>query len=446
MAYPKITEFTLGTDPRDRQHRINANSFQQDAITTFRGWQYAVYYTDSSVHPNGSLVVNIARRPLRGQWMSIRLQDYVNRTDDGHNTISIGISHGDGTIHLSFDHHCNELKYCRSISGLALDPQSAHWASESFEPVTYEQLPGIDSSLLVREVSYPRFVNIEDDLLFSFRIGQAGSGSDVLFKYSSAKQAYDFLGTPLTGSGNSPYANGIDYENGRLHISWCYRGFVEYEGVHDKASTKHMAQAGPNGPENNYDLAYMYSSDGGIHWYNNAGVQIAALNSKSSTTVLPETEGITVFQIPKCSGILNQEGQSADPNGGFHVLNRENASGEERWYVYSRSANGNWRKTMIPGQCPTETGSRGSVCTTNTALYVVLPGNRDTSLTVLWAPIEVSENDVTFETLYRAESGYDGEPLVDQRRLREDHVLSTLTRTSADSEGQRHVVVLDLDI
>lgn len=40
--------YILGQDP-DRVHRINANSFQQNAITTVNRWQYAAFYTDHSI-------------------------------------------------------------------------------------------------------------------------------------------------------------------------------------------------------------------------------------------------------------------------------------------------------------------------------------------------------------------------------------------------------------
>lgn len=58
---------------------------------------------------------------------------------------------------------------------------------------------------------------------------------------------------------------------------------------------------------------------------------------KVGNSILPETRGIKVFDIPKGSGILNQEGQCVDGSGGVFVLNRENRSGEERWVVYWKS-------------------------------------------------------------------------------------------------------------
>lgn len=102
----------LGRDPK-RKHRINANSFQQNAISTVNGWQYAAFYTDKSdAESNVACHMNLARRCIASQanpaWDVIEFKDYEQTADDGHNTISIGICKGDGTIHLAFDHHCDQ--------------------------------------------------------------------------------------------------------------------------------------------------------------------------------------------------------------------------------------------------------------------------------------------------------------------------------------------------
>lgn len=102
---PEVT--VLGVDPAHRKHAINGNAFQQDAITSFIGWQYAVFYSAQGTAPE-PLFVHLARRQLpSGPWEVIVFKDYPQITDDGHNTVQIGICPGDGTIHLSYDHHCD---------------------------------------------------------------------------------------------------------------------------------------------------------------------------------------------------------------------------------------------------------------------------------------------------------------------------------------------------
>ena len=176
--------------------------------------------------------------------------------------------------------------------------------------------------------------------------GQAGLGSDVLYRYSSLNHRYTCLGQHLTGVFNSPYINGIDHRLSRLHISWCYRSFVSFPP--SAAPDAHKRQAGPNGPENNHDFNYAFSDDLGETWKNSEGLVLAKIGSKADTkfeaTIKPDAEGARVFEIPSGSGILNQEAQTPDWEGGFFALNRENKNGEEKWKIYYREPHGT---TMI---------------------------------------------------------------------------------------------------
>ena len=103
----------LGQDP-NRVHNINSNSFQQHVITTVNGWQFAAFYTDATTtNEVGRCYVNLARRqilPLAGvgEWQFLTFEDYEQTADDGHNAINIGVCKGDGTIHVAFDHHCDQ--------------------------------------------------------------------------------------------------------------------------------------------------------------------------------------------------------------------------------------------------------------------------------------------------------------------------------------------------
>jgi hypothetical protein len=57
-------------------------------------------------------------------------------------------------------------------------------------------------------------------------------------------------------------------------------------------------------------------------------------------TIKPNADGARVYQIPLHSGILNQEGQAADWEGGFWALNREQMQGKETWIAYYRDVSG----------------------------------------------------------------------------------------------------------
>jgi hypothetical protein len=75
---------TLGLDPQTK-NRLNGESYQQDALTTFNGYQYAALWVPSA---NNVSVrhATIARRPLNGDWESFVLSDYNQTEDDGHDT------------------------------------------------------------------------------------------------------------------------------------------------------------------------------------------------------------------------------------------------------------------------------------------------------------------------------------------------------------------------
>lgn len=105
LADPKVT--VLGRDPPLRTCLLNGAAFQQDAVTSLNGWQYAVFYSPlpGSDEP---IFVHVARRKLPvGAWEVASLEDYPQTVDDGHNTVQMGICAGDGTIHLAYDHHCD---------------------------------------------------------------------------------------------------------------------------------------------------------------------------------------------------------------------------------------------------------------------------------------------------------------------------------------------------
>jgi len=123
-------------------------------------------------------------------------------------------------------------------------------------------------------------------------------------------------------------------------VSWTNRHFLDYEGADDSSSTAHKTQAGPNGPENNQDLCHAFSDDLGESWKvqlegSMKTQDVATLTSDSRDGgIISTAKKVVVVAIPKDSGIMNQEAQCVDPHGGFHVLNRDNVSGKERWKHY----------------------------------------------------------------------------------------------------------------
>lgn len=103
------TKFVLGVDPADRKWLLNGTSSQQDILLSFHGWQYAAFYSSILSKGKEPIYIHFARRRVtQSSWEIFAFEDYPQTTDDGHNTIQIGICHGDGTIHLAYDHHSDQ--------------------------------------------------------------------------------------------------------------------------------------------------------------------------------------------------------------------------------------------------------------------------------------------------------------------------------------------------
>jgi hypothetical protein len=328
--------------------------------------------------------------------------------------------------------------------GIAQHPEDFSWEAKHFSS-TLSSLPGLPNETdLFGYITYPRFGPLGNNLWFSFRTGKAGLGDDHLCVYQPETGDYALLGTNLKGVQNNPYIHGIDYRNSRLYVTWVYRGFVWYEGWDDPLDTKHKQQRGPNSAENNHNICFAYSDDDGRTWRNGAGEQIADLSKGESIT--PDSPGIVAFEIPKGSGLTNQESQAVDHDGGVHILNRDKVDGEQRWKQYYRSPDGKWTQHALPHVKGVFGGKRGRLAVSKDGdLYLILPDNETPTLSILKASKKSKYSE--YELVWKGDGFPPTEPLVDTTRLDYDNVLSVFTRKNEDETGNRKtVVVLDFQL
>ncbi|ORY58348.1 hypothetical protein BCR35DRAFT_295883 [Leucosporidium creatinivorum] len=439
---------SLGLSP-EAICNLNGGSFVQDALVTARGWQYVAYYQDTVP---GIRHVHLGRRKLpQGDWQVFSFGDYEQTEDDGHNIISLGICEADGTLHLSWDAHDTPLRYRHSLRDLISDPDTAFWHPTSFSaPLNY--LPGLEllhKPDYFEDVTYPRFLSLDSGALaFEFRVGISGLGNDLLFIYSgsTANSSWSKRGVYLQGVKNNAYINGIDSDSrGTLHATWTYRDYVPV------TMEQSRQQAGPNGPENNHDLCYAYSpseEDGsgpGLRWFAADGRQIA---TSEEQPILPSTPGILAFDIPKYSGILNQEAQAVDLSGNVHVLNRELVGELEHWFHYSLM-NQQWSRRPLPILPLSQTSARGKLLVSPqmSKLHFLLP--LQDHLAILSASSFAGEAEWETVATIQGAGGEKGmEPLFDRYRLtRGDGVLSLFLGVEIEGEGsRREVKVIDLQL
>lgn len=317
---------------------MNGQTFQQEGVISYNGWQYAAYF-DASKRPA------IARRSLPdGAWEQIVFNDYGPIShSDVHNVNVVGICPEDGSIHLAFDHHNHPLRYRRSIAGVATNPAQHAWTQSLFSATTSQLEPGQS----VSGVSYPQFfTSPQGKLQFCFRIGSSGNGDWHLYEYSAA--GWERLGMLFSREGTysgkntrSAYPNQFRYDrSGRLHITWSWR------------------EAGSD-LTGNHDLGYAYSTDFGRTWRNNAGDQIALLDGAtgSAHAIKLATPGHVAYPIRYAWGYMNTTTQAVDAKGRVHVISWRNPDdaassttdlNQWRYFHYWRDTDGTWRERLLP--------------------------------------------------------------------------------------------------
>lgn len=390
----------IGTDIEGPE-RLNGVSYQEDVLITFGNYQYVTFY---STTPAGysNHYVNVGRRQIKpsvGSWQYLTLTDYVQKTMDGHNMISMGIS-GDGKIHLSFDHHDVPLNYRVSTGPVALQPPS-QWTASLFGPVLHA-LPG--SSGPWGPLTYPRFESITGgDLLFEFRIGQSGAGDSYIHRYSVSSGQWQSYGKYIQGNDNNAYINGLDHRDGKVYTSWVVRETPD-------ANTNH-------------DVYFAYLDLARRTWHNSAGAQLSVPISTASTQT-------RVWTVPQSSGMVNQEAQLMDAQGRFHIIKRDKLNGTQRYQHYVRAPDGKWTKNQInPGSLssPDLYAPRSKIAgnAAGNVVIALLPDAPALTTRIYAATLAGGYTDWTLLTVI---SNTATEPLFDRTRLATEGILSLFIR------------------
>jgi hypothetical protein len=404
---------------------MNGVSFQQDAIISYKGWQYVGILT-------GDRLPAIARRKLgTDTWETVIIPGYYIFSNDRHNIMSIGICPNDGTIHMAFDHHVDALHYVHSNPGMISDPENAVWDASSFSPI----LDTIGGSRRV-SVTYPRFVTTKDgNLLFSYRKGTSSRADSVLFSYDGATSQWTDMGVfilgwgPLDGQEPGVYTGNIDDGNGGF-VSYINRNAyfdrleVDDTGrLHATWTFREKSAGADGGYQTNHDIYYAYSDDNGKTWHNNAGTQIAVTGE---TYITLESEGIVVVPIEQQRWLINQTTMIADSQGRVHMMARHVPMSEpidssvRAYHHYWRDTDGTWYGTRLP----TSGGRPKLIADADDNLYLFY-NDSQTSIGVTYA--SASEDWTDWQALnvpglssYKVGS----EPQLDYNRMKESGIIS----------------------
>ncbi len=307
---------------------VNCAAYQQSAILSHDGWQYAAWYT-------GTREAVVARRALPdGPWQATTLPHRLT-VDDSHNSISLGVSTVDRRLHVAMDTHDTPVFYT-----------STHLAEWRFTPVGTLDLGGI---------SYPRFVPTPDGRLqLSYRTGRSGNGTQelaeltgsgwrTLGRWSAATGTYRHNGA--TSERRNMYLHGIRYDRGgRLHAAFTWR--------EDETAVLRS----PRGLAN-HDTGYVYSDDRGRTWRNGAGETVGVTGTDALVSV--HSPGVVVDPLDVDHALINQECLAFDSAGRPHVVISYVPAGGVVDYVADRRAHGRvfhlhrdargrWLKSAVP--------------------------------------------------------------------------------------------------
>jgi hypothetical protein len=245
---------------------INTVVFRHNSVVSDKSWQYVAYY-DSTGH-----VVLAKRKTGTAAW-EVKPTRYTGNINDAHNTISIMID-GKGYLHMSWDHHNNQLNYCKSAAPGSLE--------------LTDKMPMLNTN--ETSVSYPEFYKLPSgDLLFFYRDGASGRGNLVLNRYYTAQQKWERVQNNLIdGEGQrSAYWQACVDNKGVFHISWVWRESP------DVAS--------------NHDLCYASSADGGKTWQKSGGeTQSIPINAGNAQIIQV---------IPQKSDLINSTSMATDAKG-----------------------------------------------------------------------------------------------------------------------------------
>lgn len=281
------------------KNSVNSVIFRHNSLTSNNNYQFISYYDES-----GKLILG-RRTPGTSSWETVATP-YSGTVTDAHNSISI-IVDGEGYLHVTWDHHNNALRYCKSVSpgNLQLTAKTA--------------MTGIKEG----SVTYPEFYRLPNgDLIFVYRDGSSGDGNLMMNKYDLSTRTWKQLHDGLIdgqGSRNAYWQLCVD-KAGTIHLSWVWRE------TGDVAS--------------NHDLCYACSKDGGLTWMKSNGDKYQLpINANNAEYIL---------KIPQNSDLINTTGMCASDDGNPMIATywRDGANYLPQYFLVYKEGNG-WKKVQV---------------------------------------------------------------------------------------------------
>ena len=215
-----------------------------DCFTVANGYIFFGWYKGGMANRD----LMISRKKIgSGKWVHVQLPHkntlvderynptpYPNGLGNSHQTVSVGVSEKDNTIHILFDHHNDPLNYIISKKGKAFVPDN-QFKENIFESRRRYLAPGENI-----RVTYPELnENDQGNLILNYRFGNSHAGEEVVHSYNGSwtrskvissgrppkvpqnKSNYAY-GNPVFGNGEFYYAFSVRWDNNRAFNEGVY--------------------------------------------------------------------------------------------------------------------------------------------------------------------------------------------------------------------------------
>jgi hypothetical protein len=282
---------------------VNTVIFRHNSLVTFGDIQYTAFYDNDAK-------VILAKRKLSESTWQLKNTGLSGNAADAHNTITLGMD-GTGILHMSWDHHGNNLNYVHTK------------APGTLELTDRLKMDGVRET----QVTYPEFYTLPDgDMFFLYRVGQSGNGDLVLKRFHPAGPDKEGAWTTVAqnlvaGEGRqNAYPEFCVDPKGTLHLGWVWR------------RTGDVAT--------NHDICYAKSADGGKTWTDSTG-KLLALPITAATCEV-------AMKIPEKSELINQTTITADAAGHPYIatyFRKEGQSVPQYEVIYNDGTT--WKSSQV---------------------------------------------------------------------------------------------------
>jgi len=383
---------------------VNATVYRRNSIVSDANYQYVAYYDAQSR-------VILAKRQLGSDDWTIETTPYTGNTSDAHNVISIMVD-GAGYLHMSWDHHVDELRYCRSVEPASL--------------TLTDKLPM--TSQKENKVTYPEFYCLADgNLLFFYRDGSSGRGDLMINYYDCQTQTWSMRQDNLISGEderNAYWQTAID-DQGTIHLSWVWR------------ETPDVAT--------NHDMCYAKSDDNGVTWRKSTG----------EVYTLPITQDTAEYalRIPQNSLLMNQTAMCADSQGRPYIATYWRPMGSDipQYHIIYHDGN-SWQAQQVTQRTmPFDVSGTGSrrIPFARPQIMVDNRGKYDRAYMIFrdierGDKVSVAICDDLLAREWRIEDLTDTsvtvwEPSYDTELWKRDHVLHLYVQNTEQGDGEKEV-------